>query len=139
MRPAIKRLIISGAVIVALGTVAIMLLTFSDPKVYMAPPPPPAPPSTLLAAIDRLLENLELANIAFNAPATLQAGSSAVVQLLLSTQKSIEELQDIITATGERGSPYTSFEPNGGSLVRIRLQNRGGHSRGPGCERNKCY
>jgi hypothetical protein len=108
MRPATKQLIISGVVIVAIGVVAVMLFTLSKsgvdraPPGDMAPPPPPTLPSTLLAAIDRILENLELANIAFNAPATLQLGNSAVVQLLLSTQKSIEELQNMITATGEK-------------------------------------
>jgi hypothetical protein len=55
-----------------------------------------------LTVIDRILETLPLANIAFNTPATLRLGHSAVIQLFLSMQHSIEQLQATISAVGEK-------------------------------------
>jgi hypothetical protein len=60
-----------------------------------------APPSKL-AAIDRFLESLDLGNVAFNAPRSLYLGEAAVIQLFLSTKDSIAQLQERITAAGER-------------------------------------
>ena len=80
--------------------------------------PPPAPerasdneaedesePHPLLA-IDRLLDNLKRANVAFNAPPTLQKGRSAIIQLVLSTQDTIAALKDRLSAPGNHvGAP----------------------------------
>lgn len=55
-----------------------------------------------LLAVDRILSRLELGNVAFNAPATLWVRETAIIELLLSMQHSIEELQKAITAPGEK-------------------------------------
>lgn len=76
-------------------------------------PPAPAPaagpglgedpgPPTLGPAIDRILESLPRAQVAFNAPATLQLEEPAVVQLLLSGRRSIRTLQRQLTELGVR-------------------------------------
>ena len=62
----------------------------------------PEPIGVPLNTIDEILANLPLANIAFNVPATLHSGHSAVIQLFLSMQHSIEQLQARISALGER-------------------------------------
>ena len=53
-------------------------------------------------AIDAILGDLDLANVAFNAPAELRLHEPAVIQLLLSGKRPIEELKDELTALGER-------------------------------------
>jgi hypothetical protein len=55
----------------------------------------------VMVVIDQILATLPLANIAFNAPPTLRLGHSAVIQLFLSMQHSIEQLQATINAVGE--------------------------------------
>ena len=70
------------------------------PQVGPPPTPTPLPPSIVL--VDKILNDLALANVAFNAPKTLQLDDVAVIQLLLSMQQSVEELQEMITAAGER-------------------------------------
>ena len=57
-----------------------------------------------LAAVDRVLEKLEFANLAFNAPATLQLGELAAIQLLLSPKESGQALKEKITAEGPKES-----------------------------------
>lgn len=67
--------------------------------------PPPAVPRygpPMPASIDRILDKLGLANIAFNAPTTLRLGERAGIQLLLSTQESVEELQQKIIEAGQK-------------------------------------
>jgi hypothetical protein len=61
----------------------------------------PGPPA-LGPAIDRILESLPRAQVAFNAPATLQLEEPAVVQLLLSGRRSIRTLQRQLTELGVR-------------------------------------
>ena len=51
-------------------------------------------PPTLRSEIDRVLDGLSLANVAFNAPTTLRVNESAVIQLLLSGEQPIDQLQD---------------------------------------------
>jgi Divergent InlB B-repeat domain len=68
-------------------------------------PPPSTPPTSrpeLGDSIDRALKKLRPANIAFNAPSTLRLGDSAVIQLLLSAQQPIRQLQDMITELGKK-------------------------------------
>jgi hypothetical protein len=55
-----------------------------------------------LLLIDRILDSLELGNIAFNAPTSMNLKDIAQIQLLLSTQKSIRELGDMLIAAGEK-------------------------------------
>jgi hypothetical protein len=56
-----------------------------------------------LLAVDRILNSLELGNVAFNTPATLWVRETAIIELLLSMRHTIEELQKEITAPGEKG------------------------------------
>ena len=56
-----------------------------------------------MGQVDRLVQKLGSANIAFNVPtSTLTVGDSEVVQLLLSARESIRRLQKQITALGEK-------------------------------------
>jgi hypothetical protein len=75
-----------------------------SPEPPTPPPPtgPPPSPSPLLDEIDRILEGLPVANIAFNAPTELQLGETTVIQLLISGRRPIRQLQRRITALGER-------------------------------------
>jgi hypothetical protein len=61
---------------------------------------PNATTTRILVAVDQELARLEKANIAFNTPANLQLGERRTIQLLLSTQKSIEELRRQIEPPG---------------------------------------
>ena len=62
--------------------------------------------------VDRILESLKLGTIAFNAPSSMNLKDLAQIQLLLSMEKSIEELSDMVTAAGEK------------EATRIRVSNR---------------
>lgn len=80
-----------------------------EPVATVAPtgaPEPTQAPSIpdQLAAVDQILEKLEFANLAFNAPATLQFGELATIQLLLSPKESGEALKEKITAEGPKES-----------------------------------
>jgi hypothetical protein len=57
---------------------------------------------TLRSEIDRVLDGLSLGNVAFNAPKTLRANESAVIQLLLSGEQPIDQLQEQLTELGEK-------------------------------------
>ena len=67
-----------------------------------SPPPPPSGLRSTLGLIDRELAKLELANIAFNAPRTLRLAETADIQLLLSPVETRAQLQDRLTAVGDR-------------------------------------
>ena len=66
------------------------------------PPGPPGPPGPPPDDIDEILQGLGLGNVAFNAPRELQSGETAVIELLVSRERPIRELQGEITALGER-------------------------------------
>jgi hypothetical protein len=53
-------------------------------------------------AVERLTAGLRLANVAFNAPATMRLDEPMVIQLLLSGKQSIRELKQKLTALGDR-------------------------------------
>ena len=72
---------------------------------------PPKLTSRQLAAIDEILVTLPLASIAFNAPTTLRLGDSTVIHLLLSMRHSIEQLQAMIVAAGEREGASIRVSP----------------------------
>jgi hypothetical protein len=54
------------------------------------------------SAVDRILQKLELGNIAFNAPQTINLRETAVIQLMLSLETPMEELKQTIEAAGEK-------------------------------------
>ena len=86
MRLAIKRLIIGGATTIVLMAVVSVFLTFEKDRVMHLPfhleiwPPP-----TWVATIDWVIENLELANVAFNTTLSVRLAESGMIQLLRST------------------------------------------------------
>jgi hypothetical protein len=66
-------------------------------------PPTPAPPPSadeLLDQIDRFLEQLPEASIAFNAPESMLAGDTTEMHLLLSPKLSVEALEDKLKGLG---------------------------------------
>lgn len=63
---------------------------------------PPPVNSQALKFVDELVEQLESANIAFNAPMTVRLGDRTVIELFLSSDFSMEDLQKEITAGGEK-------------------------------------
>ena len=65
------------------------------------PSPQPVLPG-ISPQIDETLEELELAQVAFNAPADLGLHEPAVIQLLLSGRRPIQELKASLTALGKR-------------------------------------
>lgn len=123
-RPTLLRRIV-GLAIVAVAGLAVAGLVYglrSDPEAG-----PPAPGTTPTAttptattsppivggtpttgngdgssAIDEALDELELANVAFNAPQTMRLDEAVVIQLLLSGGETIEQLQEQLTAVGEQ-------------------------------------
>lgn len=68
-----------------------------------ASPAPSAPSSSeIFAEVDRMLDDLPEGNIAFNAPTEMNLKKTATIQLILSMQKSIEELKASLEAEGEK-------------------------------------
>jgi hypothetical protein len=71
-----------------------------------APVSQPARPASSnansLDSVDRVLASMNWANIAFNAPEKISLKDRAQIQLLLSLQKSMEELRGEIAAMGKR-------------------------------------
>jgi hypothetical protein len=63
---------------------------------------PPEHKSTAFKVVDRILEKMQLGNIAFNVPSSMNLAETSLVQLVLSLEKPIEELKQIIEAQGER-------------------------------------
>ena len=78
------------------------------PMPDMAPAPMPepdmAPPPTedSLQAIDRILERMEIGNIAFNAPKTMKLHDSAVIHLVLGVEREIEDIKRMIEEEGDK-------------------------------------
>ncbi len=69
------------------------------PPPAMAPPPPKEDP---LQAIDRILERMELGNIAFNTPKTINLHDSAFIHLVLGVERTIEDIKRMIEEEGEK-------------------------------------
>ena len=59
-------------------------------------------------AVGQIIESLEAANIAFNAPQAMVMRETTTIQLALSMEHSIEELKDQITAAGEKEGHQTA-------------------------------
>ncbi len=76
-----------------------------DSKSTLSMPLPtstPTPSLDPLAAVDRILERMEPANIAFNSPKSMNLHDTAVIQLLLGVETSIKELKQLVEAEGEK-------------------------------------
>jgi hypothetical protein len=91
-----------------------------------APPPSaapePAPPARdLFDEIDRALEKMEDANVAFNAPSALDLGERTEIQLLLSLRKPIRVLEAELEAGGVKEGANVRVSP----LVEARLTGLG--------------
>ena len=76
----------------------------------------PMPPETTTpgAGYDefaRILKSLPLANVAFNAPTTLQVHEATVIQLLVSLEKPISDLQDELDEAGEQEGASAHVTP----------------------------
>lgn len=63
---------------------------------------PPETRLTQIFTVDRILDSLARANIAFNAPPSINLTSSAQIQLLLSLEQSIEALRKTLTQAGDK-------------------------------------
>jgi|CXWL01.1.fsa_nt_gi hypothetical protein len=63
---------------------------------------PPLPSEDGLGAIDRILEQLEFGNIAFNTPSSMNLHNTAVIQLMLGLTTSPDELKRMVEAEGEK-------------------------------------
>ena len=65
-------------------------------------PARPLPGTGSSSEINDALQDLELVNIAFNAPQTMHLNEPVVIQLLLSGGETVEQLQEELTALGEQ-------------------------------------
>ena len=70
----------------------------SDGEIVQSAPPP----EDRLGAIDKILEKMDFGNIAFNAPKTINLHDTAIIQLILGLEKSVDELEQMIEAAGEK-------------------------------------
>lgn len=88
---------------VACLLIAIVIASCGESRQYARrAAPPPVGSRFLERSIDEVLESLPLANIAFNSPRTLQLHRTAGIQVLLSGQRPISELQRDLTEVGDR-------------------------------------
>jgi hypothetical protein len=118
-RSRLKRVGTAAGVAVALvgGISAALMLTTADTRDATGPPPlptvattgdtgPPYPvgttPGSNPSEVDEALAALEPANIAFNTPTELHVDEQEAVQLLVSREQAIEELQAQIDAVGDK-------------------------------------
>ena len=119
-------LILIAVVLLLLGILAAVGIQsqslFSGPATTIEPPTTTEP--TTEPGYDELatnLESLRQANVAFNAPTTLQRHESAVIQLLLSLEKPISDLQSELQEAGEQEGARVKVSP----LMEARLTGPG--------------
>lgn len=74
----------------------------SMPVLPSVTPPPPPPGVDRLGRIDRILENLQLGNIAFNAQRSMNLHTTSIIHLLLGLSAPIDELKGMIKAEGDK-------------------------------------
>ncbi len=89
-----------------IATLIFCLITLTT-RIVLSPPGAggmglPPTNSESLRFVDGVVEQLEFANVAFNAPPTVRLGERTIIELLLSSSFSIEELQKHIAAAGEK-------------------------------------
>ena len=117
-RPTLLRRIVGLAIVAAAGLVAAGLIygltsdhvaTFSATTspattrpTVTGHPQPARPLPGVGGEIDDVIEDLELVNVAFNAPRTMHLNEPVVIQLLLSGGQTVEQLQKELTALGEQ-------------------------------------
>ncbi len=101
--------IVVAAVVLLLRSTGKEVLVWKEmapPRPKMALPPERLPPAKAnhdpLAAIDRLLEGMDLGNISFNVPRSLNLHDTAMIHLVLGVEKTIDELKEVIEAEGEK-------------------------------------
>ena len=81
-------------------------------------------------SLDDVLEDIELVNVAFNAPRTMHLNDPVVIQLLLSGGQTIEQLQEELTALGEQeGDEIRASDAMEAAAHRRRLRHRAGDAR----------
>jgi hypothetical protein len=73
--------------------------------------PEPDPRAEVFGHVDRLLDEQPLASVAFNTPNSLRLHESAEIELLLSLQESIEELEAQVAQVGEREGARVRITP----------------------------
>ena len=79
------------------------------------------PKSASLEAVDQILAGLKLANIVFNTPGSIPLGESHIIHLILSTKETVENLQALIEASGEKVSAQIRV----GNEMEARLTGKG--------------
>ena len=92
------------AIGVSLGFIVLILVSMLVFIQGMAPQSEMVPPlkEDPLQAIDRILERMELGNIAFNAPKTMNLHDSAFIHLVLGVERTIEDIKRMIEEEGEK-------------------------------------
>jgi hypothetical protein len=77
----------------------------SAPATPLPEPAPATPPAGSLAgsvsAVDRIIQAMDWGNVAYNVPRSIRLGATEEIQLLLSLQQSLKDLQHDVTAAGE--------------------------------------
>jgi hypothetical protein len=112
------------AVALALVVLAALVLAQSGDEPESSPTPTSGVPPTLdpvFDEIDRALAAQPLASAAFNAPTELRLGDAAVIQLLLSLSKPLDDLQAELREIGEREGARIRVAP----LMEARLTGSG--------------
>lgn len=61
-----------------------------------------SPNEAAFQAVDRIIKNMEIGNIVFNVPASMNLQDTATIQLILSLSKPIEELKRLIEVQGQK-------------------------------------
>lgn len=64
--------------------------------------PMPGAPRDRIQSIDRLLEQMDVGRIAFNAPDSINVNDTAIIHLVLGVSQEMEELKQRIEAEGDR-------------------------------------
>jgi hypothetical protein len=112
------------AVALALVVLAALVLAQSGDEPESSPTPTSGVPPTLdpvFDEIDRALAAQPLASAAFNAPTELRLGDAAVIQLLLSLSKPLDDLRAELREIGEREGARIRVAP----LMEARLTGSG--------------
>lgn len=82
--------------------VLLLIMAFARPPGGAGGMGPPRTNSGSLEFVDEVVGQLEFASIAFNAPTVVRLGDNAMIELVLSSNLSMEDLQREITAVGQR-------------------------------------
>ncbi len=86
---------------VGLVSVSSLFMLSIDESMIASPSIDPLPPPTP-NSVDSLLDKMEFATIAFNAPAIINIDDSPQIQLILSLSEAVDEIKQSIIEEGER-------------------------------------